>query len=110
MERGAPVAGDARALWVEHRTAALPAPSGLKLIKDAGPVRLELRDISAPRLAVPLADKIFQLLAERGPLWQEDLPKILRVRRQDLIEACRELESSHRAQRTSKGWEATNSR
>jgi hypothetical protein len=102
--------GEDLVLSVEHRAAASPAPAGLKLVKDDGPVRLELREISSPRPEVPLADKILQLLAERGSLWQEDLRKILRVRKQDLIEACRELESSHRAQRTSKGWEAMNGR
>jgi hypothetical protein len=97
-------------LSVEHRAAASPIPSGLRLVKDDGPLRLELREISAPRPPVPLADRILQLLAERGPLWQEDLRKILRVRKQDLTVACRELESSHRAGRTPKGWAAMNGR
>lgn len=100
--------GEDLVLSVEHRAAASPPPSGLSLVRDDGPVRLELRELPSPLSRAPLAERILQLLEERGPLWQEDLRKTLRVRNQVLTDVCKELAAFRRVRRTAKGWATTN--
>lgn len=96
--------GEDLVLSTEHRSARSPAPLGLRIATDDGPVRLEIRDIASGPPEVPLAQKILGVLAERGPLWQEDLRKVLRVRKQDVIDTLRGLEKSRRVLRTQQGW------
>jgi len=96
--------GEGLVLSIEHRAAASPAPSALRIVADDGPVHLEIRELPAPAPQVPLADRILHALHNQGPCWQEDLRKLLRVRKQDIIDALRTLEASHRVLRTPKGW------
>jgi hypothetical protein len=96
--------GNDLVLSVEHRASASPPPLGLAIAADDGPVRLEVRELPPPRPEVPLAEQILRVLTERGPCWQDEIRKVLRVRKQDIIDVLRDLEVSHRVVRTARGW------
>ncbi len=100
--------GEDLLLSVEHRAAASPPPVGLRIAADGGPVWLEIREVPAPPPDVPLGDQMLRVLAKQGPCWQEDLRKVLRVRKQQIIDALRGLEVSHRVLRTPQGWIVAN--
>jgi hypothetical protein len=100
--------GEDLVLSIEHRAAASPAPVGLRIQAVDGSMGLEVRDLAPPREEISLTEKILRMLSGRGPCWQEDLRKALRVRKQDLIDALHELEVSRRASRTPQGWTAVN--
>jgi hypothetical protein len=91
-------------LSIEHRAAASPPPVSLALVTEPGPVRLEIQETVAEP---SLADRIVELLAQ-GACWQEKLRHALRVRKQHIIDALRELESAGRIVRTDRGWALAN--
>jgi len=95
---------DGIALSIEHRAAASPPPVTLELVDGDGPVRLEVRETSASPSALPLVERIVQSLVQQGPSWQEGLRRMLRVRKQDLVDALRDLEAARRIVRTPAGW------
>ena len=96
--------GDGIVLSIEHRAAAAPPSVGLSLADD-GPVRLEVRDLPAGSGEGALAERIVRALSH-GPRRLEDLRSLLRVRKQELCEALRDLEASGRVRRTDAGWSA----
>lgn len=95
---------DGIVLSIEHRAAASPPPVTLALVDGDGPVRLEVREAPPSPSVPPLAERIVQSLAQQGPSWQEDLRRALRVRKQDLVDALRDLEAVGRIARTPAGW------
>lgn len=99
---------DGIALSIEHRAAASPPPVMLALVDDDGPVRLEVREAPPQPEPLSLAERIAQALAQRGPCWQEDLRRLLRVRTQHVVETLRELEGVGRVVRTPRGWMLAN--
>lgn len=94
-------------LSIEHRASASPPPILLALTTEAGSVRLDVRQ---SQTEAPLADRVVELLSQRGPSWQEPLREHLRVRTQDLIDTLRELQAAHRVVRTPQGWQVANGR
>jgi hypothetical protein len=76
----------------------------LRLAAEVGSTRLELHAAPPAPSEPPLTQKILRFLAERGPCWQDALRDALRVRKQDLIDALRDLESSRRVLRGRQGW------
>jgi hypothetical protein len=95
---------DGIVLSIEHRAAASPPPVTLALVDGDGPVRLEVREAPPSASAPPLVERIVQSLVQRGPSWQEGLRRALRVRKQDLVDALRDLEAAGRIVRTPAGW------
>ncbi len=91
-------------LYAEHRSAAAPPPLVLGMVVGSGPVRLDIRD--GPPLAAkpPLGDRVFEALADGRPHRMIGLRSLLRVRKQDLVEALRGLMEAGRVRRTKGGW------
>lgn len=96
--------GEDLTLSIEHRAAPSPNPLTLRLVAGDAPAHLEIRASPATPVEPSLADKILRLLADRGPCWQDTLRQTLRVRKQDLTDTLRQLESSRRVQRGQRGW------
>lgn len=91
-------------LSIEHRSAASPAPLGLTLQVDDGPVRLEVRQNGAVEQAPKtLADRVLEALNGTSRR-QEDLRALLRVRNQRLTEVLRQLEADSLIHREAEGW------
>ncbi len=96
--------GEEIVLSIEHRAAPSPNPLTLRLVADDAPPRLEIHASPAVPVEPSLSDKILRQLVERGPCWQDTLRHTLRVRKQDLTDALRDLEASRRVLRGQRGW------
>lgn len=94
-------------LAIEHRAAASPPPVGLTLVADRGPVRLEVRELPAAALELPLGERIVSALKVGGPQRHRELRLALHVRGEHLTAELRELEGAGRIARTPEGWSVT---
>jgi hypothetical protein len=95
---------DGIVLSIEHRAAAAAPPIGLRLVADDTSVRLEPRDLPSSPEEAALTDRVMALLAGGDVRRLEELRAALRVRKQELCQALRDLEGAGRVRRTADGW------
>jgi hypothetical protein len=95
---------DGITLSIEHRSAASPPPLLLRLVADQGPVRLEVRDLTPESREVPLGERLLAVLEDGEPHRVEDLRALLKVRKEDLLEALRQLKARGDIRREERGW------
>lgn len=92
-------------LHVEHRSAPSPEPIGIRLVVNSTEApHLELTSAASREVSSP-ADRVLALLSQRRiPTTNEELRRLLKMRKERVIEIIATLEAAHQITRLPKGW------